>query len=68
MNTAPQSSLDRLQRKHNLNHVFACQPVNYQHITLIDDVTTTGSTIKTLANLFQQQGVSKIDAWILCKS
>jgi len=68
INTAAQSSLDREQRKHNLSQAFSCQPVDYQHITLIDDVTTTGSTINTVASLFQQQGVSKIDAWILCKS
>ena len=68
INTVSQSSLTRLQRKSNLEHAFTCQPIQYQHITLIDDVITTGSTLQTLANLFQQQGVLKIDAWVLCKS
>jgi ComF family protein len=66
--TPAQMALNRDERLFNLQEAFKCFPLPYQHITLIDDITTTGSTIKNIAHLFQQQGVTTIDAWAIAKA
>ena len=66
--TPAQMALNRDERLFNLQDAFECSPFPYQHMTLIDDLTTTGSTLKTIARLFQQQGVTTIDAWAIAKA
>lgn len=62
-NTAPQASLNAKQRRRNLRHAFQVKPLPYQHVTLIDDLITTGSTINELAKALKHHGVSQIDVW-----
>ena len=62
-NTAPQASLNAKQRRQNLRHAFQIKPLPYQHITLVDDLLTTGSTVNELANALKQQGVAHVDVW-----
>lgn len=66
--TPAQMSLNRDERLFNLQGAFRCSQLPYQHITLIDDITTTGSTLKNIAYLFQQQEVPLIDAWAIAKA
>ena len=63
INTAPQASLNGQQRRQNLQHAFEATPLPYQHITLIDDLFTTGSTVNELANVLKKQGVTRVDVW-----
>lgn len=67
-NTAAQSKLNAAERQNNLNDAFIFKKPPYQKITLIDDIITTGSTLKTLAKGFQNLGIEHIDAWCLAKS
>lgn len=59
--TSPQAGLDAQQRHTNLRGSFQVYPTPYEHITLIDDIYTTGATANALAELFKQNHVKKID-------
>lgn len=67
-NTPPQSQLNFIERQKNLQAAFYFQKPPYQKITLIDDIITTGSTLKTIAQGFQALGVEQIDCWCLAKA
>lgn len=66
-NTAPQMKLDRKARQDNLYQAFDFYPPPFKHITIVDDIATTGATINTIATGFQKMGVEKIDVWCLAK-
>lgn len=63
VNTMPQAGLSAKARRKNLRHVFQVNPKPYQHITLIDDLMTTGSTANELARMLKSQGVERVDLW-----
>lgn len=67
-NTASQMSLDGKTRRRNLRHAFEVQTSHYEHITLIDDLFTTGSTVNEIAKLFKQKGVKKVDVWCCARA
>jgi hypothetical protein len=48
--------------KEGLKDTFECSPFLCQHMTLIDEIATTGGALKSIARLLQQQGVTTIDA------
>ncbi|KTC85909.1 MULTISPECIES: ComF family protein [Legionella] len=68
IHTAPQASLNKKQRKQNLQNAFQSQLSPYQHITLVDDLLTTGSTANELALAFKQQGVAQVDLWCCARA
>lgn len=63
VNTPSQAGLSAEARRKNLRHAFQFKPLHYQHITLIDDLMTTGSTANELARTLKNQGVSRVDLW-----
>lgn len=63
LNTAPQAGLNAQERKKNLRHAFLAKCRAYQHVTLIDDLLTTGSTANELARVLKRQGVRRVDLW-----
>ena len=66
--TQPQTKLDRNERLINLKNCFGItnkKLIQHQHIILIDDVTTTGSTINEARQLLQSAGVASIQAFTL---
>ena len=63
INTVPQVSLNERQRQQNLRNAFLAEPLPYQHVTLIDDLLTTGSTANELAKILKKQGVARVDVW-----
>jgi len=67
-NTLPQAHLDHKTRQKNLHNAFAIRPHAYQHIILIDDVLTTGSTANELAHLFKKSGVKRVDVWCCARA
>ncbi len=63
INTTPQAGLNAAERRRNLQRVFQANPGNYRHITLVDDLLTTGSTANELARVLKQHGVERVDLW-----
>ncbi|SJL84779.1 DNA utilization protein GntX [Vibrio palustris] len=69
--TAPQKGLHRKQRRHNLYGAFGFTTPIYalgSHVAIIDDVVTTGSTLKPLCQLLTKVGVTQIDVYCLCRT
>ncbi len=68
INTAPQASLDGEQRKKNLHKAFYSAPLNYDHVALVDDLLTTGSTANELALTLKKAGVKRVDIWCCART
>ena len=67
--TRPQSELSGATRRRNLRHAFRPDaPLPYQHVALIDDVVTTGSTLNELARVLRQSGVKTIQIWAIARA
>ncbi len=60
--TAPQTDLPAKKRKGNVRNAFSItKTINYNHVLLVDDVITTGSTVNELARILSLTGVDRID-------
>jgi ComF family protein len=67
--TTEQSGLSRAERVSNLRHAFICAAaVRGQHIALIDDVMTSGSSAHWLAQALLTAGASSVNCWILART
>ncbi|MEY4475493.1 MAG: hypothetical protein RL248_1260 [Pseudomonadota bacterium] len=67
--TPPQQQLKAPARRKNLRGIFRCtESVRGQHIALLDDVMTTGSTLNEIANLLWAQGIASLQVWCICRT
>lgn len=65
--TRPQQGLSEAMRKHNLNGVFLASPsVSGLSILLVDDVSTTGTTLCCCADELIRKGASSVYAVTVC--
>lgn len=64
--TAHQTGLDADHRQQNLKQAFSLvKPLpDVQHIALLDDVMTTGSTAHELAKVLKSSGIKRVDVWV----
>lgn len=70
-NTIPQVQLTGAARRKNLQHAFAVkypQKIRGKKIVLVDDVETTGSTLKECAKVLKKAGAAKIYALTLART
>jgi ComF family protein len=67
MNTRAQSGLDRKARRKNLQNAFSCKPIHSQHVALVDDVLTTGTTLQECASLIKQSGAQTVSVWVAAR-
>lgn len=69
-NTKPQSGLNAEQRRLNLSKAFCLKaPIMLEHVAIVDDVVTTGSTMSALCTLLKNEGgVSQVDVWCICRA
>lgn len=59
--TAPQASMHhRNEREKQMNHVFIAKPTLHSIVFLVDDVFTTGATLKDAARALKRAGVEKV--------
>jgi ComF family protein len=67
--TLAQSGLSAKKRHCNLKHAFTVQN-NYQntHIAILDDVMTTGHTVRSVATTLKQYGAGQIDVWCIARA
>jgi len=67
--TAMQSELSGQQRQSNVRKAFqAAECIQADHVLLVDDVMTTGHTLRACAAALQQAGVEKIDVMVFARA
>ncbi len=66
--TRPQVGLSSAQRRENVKGVFSsCKDIKGKRIILIDDVFTTGETIKSCQKVLKLNGAITVETFTLCK-
>ena len=68
--TRTQTLLSREERQANVRHAFLAPPgltLNGQHIVLVDDVFTTGSTTNACARVLKNAGAGQVCVWTLAR-
>jgi len=67
--TMPQADLPAKKRKGNVRNAFSVTAAcDYDHVLLIDDVITTGSTVNELARMLRLAGVRRIDVLAVARA
>ena len=69
-NTRAQSGLNRHQRGRNVRGAFYWhgRKKPAQHIALIDDVMTTGTTVTECARVLKKAGAKRVDVWVATRA
>ena len=69
-NTKAQSGLTRKQRRKNMRGAFYWQGPGKpgQHVALIDDVMTTGTTVNECARVLKNAGAKRVDVWVTARA
>lgn len=68
-NTIKQTSLLKSNRNINIKHAFIADKLPYNHIAILDDVITTGSTIRSLCCAIRKHNPSIIiDLWCIARA
>lgn len=65
--TLPQSELSAGARRGNVSGAFAAQRSALAHVALVDDVLTTGATVRAAALALHRAGVGRVDAWVCAR-
>lgn len=72
--TRAQRTLDAATRQRNLERAFTVDSRRLDqldhpvHVALVDDVLTTGATVRAIAGLLQRHGVTDIDVWCVART
>jgi ComF family protein len=67
--TSAQATLNLTQRQQNIQQAFVVQPnVLNQHVAVIDDVMTTGETIREFCKAIRQAGARQVDVWCVARA
>lgn len=67
--TVPQSQLSARARRSNLSGAFALRnTIQFQHVAIVDDVMTTGQTVRKLSQQLYQHGIHHIDVWCCARA
>lgn len=65
--TRAQSELDAAARKRNVRAAFSAIGPLPAHVTLVDDVMTTGATLQAAASALRKAGAERVDAWVCAR-
>jgi len=67
--TPPQMGLKHDARRRNVRGAFACSgDVRGQHIAVIDDVMTTGTSLDELAATLKRAGAREVTCWVVART
>jgi ComF family protein len=68
--TAEQTGLDAAARRRNLRGAFKIvgDRALPDHVVLLDDVMTTGATVRECARVLRRAGVMRVDVWALARA
>jgi ComF family protein len=69
-NTQPQTGLSRKERQHNLQGAFqAVEPdVTGRNVLLVDDIYTTGATLKACVAALRKAGAQGVSVLVLARA
>lgn len=69
-NTAPQTRLGREERRDNIKNAFTADQarIRKKHVLLVDDVYTTGSTLRECARTLKRAGAAEINVLVLARA
>jgi ComF family protein len=68
--TDAQTALDAVERRRNLRGAFALRD-DYalpDHVAVLDDVFTTGTTLSECTRVLKRAGVERVDVWALARA
>lgn len=68
INTEPQAHLNGEQRQKNLRHAFQAKTLPWNHVAIVDDLLTTGSTANELASTLKKSGVQYVEVWCCARA
>lgn len=68
--TPAQSGLPAASRGANVRGAFRCwRPAcSVRHVTLVDDVMTTGTTLDACARALKKAGIERVDVWVAARA
>ncbi|MEO1767014.1 ComF family protein [Thiobacter aerophilum] len=67
--TAPQAQLSLPERRRNVRDAFACaRTVAGLHVALVDDVMTSGATLREAARALKRAGAAEISLWVVARA
>ena len=50
------------------NAFSVAKPLKCQHVAIVDDVMTTGTTVNELAKVLKKTGVQRVDVWVCARA
>ena len=73
LDTAHQSALTRAERQRNLRTAFMADPqrracLHGRRVALVDDVMTTGATVREAASVLRRAGAAAVEIWVLART
>jgi ComF family protein len=73
LDTAPQAELGRKERQRNLRAAFVVDPqqrrwLSGRRVALVDDVMTTGATLREATSTLLRAGAVDVQAWVLART
>lgn len=67
--TSVQSLLPAAARRKNIRGAFeVTRPLKPRHVAIVDDVMTTGHTVREFAATLRKSGVEQIDVWVVARA
>jgi ComF family protein len=66
--TPPQVGLHLDERRRNLADAFLAAGATGRRVAIVDDVTTTGTTLQELARELRRTGAEAVDAWCVARA
>ena len=67
--TPPQAGLDERARRRNIRGAFTAQsPFPWEHVAILDDVMTTGSTATELTRVLRRAGAARVEVWAAART